>query len=433
MGYVAVSGGKQAIDASLELLELERLAEGRSLETQLVLDTLPELVEQVEGEGSLWAPDVAAIAVKQARGSVEEAVFLVRAYRSTLERLYTSRVIDTSAMQVNRRISAAFKDVPGGQVLGATRDYSHRLIDFDLADETPDDVRQALANLRATLPSEPVVREDGSLELFDDVPKVCDYLRSIKILASYPVDDTQPIDITKTPMSFPCPRSGILQCLTRGMTQAVIAIGYAAIRGFGLSHPTIGELRRGEMPVCIDGPAAALAGETPDPEDAYYLGSIPCCEVESLIVHDTEEHGVHRSDLDMGYGLVFGGDESKAIAMSVLDHSLRQDDVRFPTQDQEFVLLHIEGVEATGFISHLKLPHYVTFQSKLDSARRSAKIAAEREQEAAAGVQQTVGAEIAQTEAAPAEGDAARAQDATAGAEPAQTSTCAEGGASHEA
>ena len=70
--------------------------------------------------------------------------------------------------------------------------------------------------------------------------------------------------------------------------------------------------------------------------------------------------------------LVVGDDESKAIAMSVLDHSLRADDVGFPTQDQEFVLYHIDGVEATGFISHLKLPHYVTFQSKLDSALRSA-------------------------------------------------------------
>ena len=68
---------------------------------------------------------------------------------------------------------------------------------------------------------------------------------------------------------------------------------------------------------------------------------------------------------------MIGRAETKAIAMSVLDHSLRADDVRFPTQDQEFVLYHIDGVEATGFISHLKLPHYVTFQSKLDSAIRS--------------------------------------------------------------
>ena len=129
----------------------------------------------------------------------------------------------------------------------------------------------------------------------------------------------------------------------------------------------MGELRRGDLAVTIDAPGGA--GER---DDAYYLGSIPATEVESLIVCDeVDERGQHRSALDVGYGLVMGADESKAIAMSVLDHSLRADDVRFPTQDQEFVLYHIDGVEATGFISHLKLPHYVTFQSKLDSAIRS--------------------------------------------------------------
>ena len=365
MGYVAVSGGKQAIDASLELLDLERLASGRSIEPQLVLDTLPELVEQVEGEGSLWAPDVAAIAVKQARGSVEEAVFLVRAYRSTLERLYTSRVIDTGEMQVDRRISAAFKDVPGGQILGATRDYSHRLIDFDLAEEDDAAARDRLRELNAAIDEAAcaTVPED-----FSRVPRVLDYLRSIRMVPEYPVDDTEPVDITKTPLFFPAPRSVILQALSRGLTQAVIAIGYAAIRGFGISHPTVGELRRGTVPVEIDAPGAAADA---DPDDAYYLGSIPVTEVESLIVADVVENGEHRSALDVGYGCVMGSNESKAIAMSVLDHSLRQDDVRYPTQDQEFVLYHIDSVEATGFISHLKLPHYVTFQSKLDSALRS--------------------------------------------------------------
>ena len=123
-----------------------------------------------------------------------------------------------------------------------------------------------------------------------------------------------------------------------------------------------------------------VASGPASPEDAYYLGSLPVTEVESLIVCDEEDsEGGHRSALDVGYGLVMGGDESKAIAMSVLDHSLRADDVRFPTQDQEFVLTHIDGVEATGFISHLKLPHYVTFQSKLDSAVRSMRDAAAAE------------------------------------------------------
>ena len=367
MGYVAVSGGEQAIAASLDLLEAHRL-EGGALSCALIRDALPELVEQVQSEGSLWAPDEAAVAVKQARGSVEEAVFLMRAWRSTLERLYVSRVIDTSEMRVDRRISAAFKDIAGGQVLGATRDYSHRLIDFDLVDETAADVRERLRQINEDLADEADhSRAADDAETLARMPRVLDHLRSLDMVRSWPTDDAEPVDVTKTPLSFPAPRSAVLQALSRGLTQAVVAIGYAAIRGFGLSHPTVGELRRGDLAVTIDAPGGA--GER---DDAYYLGSIPATEVESLIVCDeVDERGQHRSALDVGYGLVMGADESKAIAMSVLDHSLRADDVRFPTQDQEFVLYHIDGVEATGFISHLKLPHYVTFQSKLDSAIRS--------------------------------------------------------------
>ena len=371
MGYVAVTGGEEAIEASLGLLERARLASGRALDVDLVLGCLPELVDQVQSEGSLWAPEGAAVAVKQARGSVEEAVFLMRAYRSTLERLYVSRTIDTGEMRVGRRISAAFKDIEGGQVLGATRDYSHRLIEFDLADETDAAVRERLRGLEAALAAAGGSSCDGeeAAALLARVPRVSDYLRSIGMVRSWERDDAEPVDVTKTPLSFPAPRSVILQALSRGLTQAVVAIGYAAIRGFGLSHPTVGELRRGRVPVTIDAPGAEGAG---DPDDAYYLGSIPVTEVESLIVTDEQaEDGSHYSGIDVGYGLVMGGDESKAIAMSVLDHSLRADDVRYPTQDQEFVLYHIDGVEATGFISHLKLPHYVTFQSKLDSTVRS--------------------------------------------------------------
>lgn len=366
MGYVAVTGGEQAIAASLDLNELRRVEAGRSVAVEDILATMPDLVNQVQSEGSLWAPEIAAVAIKQACGSIEEAVFLMRAYRSTLERLYTSRVVDTDGMRAGRRISAAFKDIEGGQILGATRDYSHRLIEFELADETVSDARERAREIRSRL-SAPA--DADAAALLDRVPRVLTYLRAIDMVRDWPVDDTEPVDITKTPLSFPAPRSVILQALSRGLTQAVVAIGYAAIRGFGLSHPTVGELRRGTVAIEIDAPGASEDVA----EDAYYLGSIPVTEVESLIVSDEEDgDGGHRSALDVGYGLVMGDDESKAIAMSVLDHSLRADDVRFPTQDQEFVLYHIDGVEATGFISHLKLPHYVTFQSKLDSALRSA-------------------------------------------------------------
>ena len=377
MGYVAVSGGREAINASIDLLELRRLSAGHVIDTKLIEQALPDLVNQVQSEGSLWSPEIAATAVKQASGSVEEAVFLVRAYRSTLERLYTSRTVESRDMRVNRRISAAFKDVPGGQILGATRDYSHRLIDFDLTEETDQDARELAARLNDALDSAAAaIVDDGKGDKGNGlrVPKVSDYLRSIGLLPTYENDDSDPVDLTKTPLFFPAPRSAILQSLSRGLTQAVVAIGYAAIRGFGLLHPTVGELRRGEIAITIDAPGNEGGSE----DDAYYLGSIPVCEVENLCVTDEVIDGNHVSSLDVGYGLVMGSDESKAIAMSVLDATLRSDDPRYPTQDQEFVLTHIDGVEATGFISHLKLPHYVTFQSKLDSALRSRRTSAEK-------------------------------------------------------
>ena len=380
MGYVAVSGGEQAITASLSLLERKRVGAGRTIDPDLIVEVLPHVVEQIQSEGSVWAPDVAALAFKQAAGSVEEAVFLVRAYRSTLERLYVSRPLDTAHMHVDRRISAAFKDIEGGQVLGATRDYSHRLIDFDLSDETDADVREKRARIDVEL--DRACDEISETQAYDDIPRVCDYLRGIGMIKRFEPADPEPIDVTKTPLSFPAPRSVILQSLSRGLTQAVIAIGYAAIRGFGLSHPTVGELRHGAVAVTVDAPD--VEGAEASEDDAYYLGSIPVCEVESLIpADDVDEAGEHVSNLDVGYGLVLGDDESKAIAMSVLDHSLRCDDVRYPTQDQEFVLYHIDGVEATGFISHLKLPHYVTFQSKLDSVLRSIRNAQSKEEGAA--------------------------------------------------
>lgn len=372
MGYVAVRGGGRAIEESLKLLELERLSAGEQASVGVIQSTFPELVDQVMGESSLYAPRLAALAIKQAQGSPEEAVFLLRAFRSTLERPYVSLTVDTERMDVERRISAAFKDVPGGQILGSTRDYSHRLIDFGLGSEDAESVRERVCELAAELAGatsadERAVR-DGCL------PKVCDYLRQEGLLQDCEDDDSLPQDATMEPLSFPASRSIRLQTLSRGMTQAVSALGYAAIRGFGPSHPTVGELRRGNVPIAVAHPV-----EPGGPEDAYYLGSIPVTEVESLFEVEREEDGENRLSFEIGYGLTMGRCETKAIAMSVLDHCLEMGDKRYPTQDEEFVLYHVDGVEATGFISHLKLPHYVTFQSKLGAVRSAQGSAKEEE------------------------------------------------------
>ena len=366
MGYVAVRGGGKAIEESLRLLECERVQGSAAWSVDDVAGTFPELVDQVMGEASLYAPQLAALALKQAQGSPDEAVFLLRAFRSTLERPYVSRPVDTAEMRPDRRISAAFKDVLGGQILGATRDYSHRLLAFELAEEDEAALSCKREELDAHFAAASPVSAPASAPAPTTLPRVLDYLRKEGLVDPVVPSDAEPMDATMCPLSFPAPRSVRLRTLSRGMTQAVEALGYAAIRGFGPAHPTVGELRRGLVAVAVDHPCAQG-----DPEDAYYLGSVPVTEVESVFMAEGEiaSDGKDRLSLAVGYGLVFGRAETKAIAMSVLDRCLDIGDARYPTQDEEFVLYHVDGVEATGFISHLKLPHYVTFQSKLSSVR----------------------------------------------------------------
>src|SRR6056297_3560056 len=135
--YVAVKGGEDAIDAAHELLAKERRGDTAvpELTTDQVREQLAIGVARVMSEGSLYDPDLAALAIKQARGDLIEAIFLIRAYRTTLPRFGASSPVDTARMACDRRISATFKDAPGGQVLGPTFDYTHRLLDFKLAAE----------------------------------------------------------------------------------------------------------------------------------------------------------------------------------------------------------------------------------------------------------------------------------------------------------
>src|ERR1700674_319207 len=133
--YVAVKGGERAIDNAHRLLAHAR--RGDPQVPELTLDQISEQlalgVDRGMAEGSLYDRGLAALAIKQARGDLIEAIFLVRAYRTTLPRFGASEPVDTAKMEIRRRISAAFKDLPGGQVLGPTFDYTHRLLDVALA------------------------------------------------------------------------------------------------------------------------------------------------------------------------------------------------------------------------------------------------------------------------------------------------------------
>jgi len=362
MGYVAVKGGTAAIEESIKRLKYERLKKGQIVAPAVIEGGMRGLIDQVMSESSLYSEHLAALAIKQAEGSPEEAVFLLRAYRSTLPRKHYSRTVHSEKMLVERRISASFKDIPGGQILGAAYDYTHRLLDFDLNDEREEDVAGWLHDFAGAGGN---VARGADLT---NLPKVLDYLRKEGLLAACEDDDSEPDDVTRESLHFPVSRSARLQILTRGQTGAVTSLGYAALRSYGALHPTVGELRVGKAPVYVDNPFH----ESPEAEDAYFIGEIKVTEVETLFPEAARKgNGWQEIQFAIGYGVCYGQNESKAIAMSILDRCLEKGQAEYPTHNEEFVLLHIDAVESTGFISHLKLPHYVTFQSELDSVRRS--------------------------------------------------------------
>jgi alpha-D-ribose 1-methylphosphonate 5-triphosphate synthase subunit PhnI len=355
MGYVAVKGGREAIENAGRFFKHEQV-KGSSLPLDLdqICEQLHLAVDRVMGEGALYAPRLAALALKQAAGDSFEAAFMLRAYRTTQPRLGYSIAQSTEKMRVIRRISAAFKEIPGGQVLGPTSDYTLRLLNFELADEANDAHIRYVQQLFNDLP--------GVEPLCDSFPKVVEILRSEGLAEdrqSTGANEQDIFDITRQPLTFPAPRSASLQAMAMGETGGLLALAYSNMRGFGVVHPYIGELRMGYLPLKVNNPYAHK------PE---FVGEVKVTEAE-IISKMSTSGGPPR--FRIGYGICFGHNETKAISMGVLDRAMQTEEPSVPSEDPEFVLLHIDGIESMGFCNHFKLPHYVTFQSELDRLRKA--------------------------------------------------------------
>ncbi|MCT4557563.1 MAG: carbon-phosphorus lyase complex subunit PhnI [Pelagimonas sp.] len=346
--YVAVKGGERAIDNAHAWLAEERRGDTSIDEMSVgqIREQLALAVNRVMAEGSLYDPDLAALAIKQARGDLIEAIFLIRAYRTTLPRFGGTVPVETDKMACIRRISATFKDAPGGQVLGPTFDYTHRLLDFKLAADG--DVPEA--------PQADPRRED--------TPKILGFLNQEGLIQQEPQGDDTPPDLTREPMELPSDRSLRLQALTRGDEGFILGMAYSTQRGYARNHAFVGELRIGTCTVEMDIPELGFAIE---------VGEVELTECET--VNQFTGSKTEPPQFTRGYGLVFGQTERKAIAMALVDRALRwkelgEDDMGAPAQDEEFVLMHADNIQATGFLEHIKLPHYVDFQSELELVRK---------------------------------------------------------------
>ena len=345
--YVAVKGGERAISAAHAWLDETRRGDPAlpELTVAQIEQQMPLAVDRVMAEGSCHDRFLAALAIKQAKGDLIEAAFLLRAYRTTLPRFGASEPLETGAMRLRRRISATYKDLPGGQVLGPTFDYTHRLLDFALAAEGGD--REATPQAEAPV---------------GETPRVTELLAREGLMQREEAGEAEPGDLTRQPLTFPAARDVRLQNLARGDEGFVLALGYSTQRGYGGNHPFVGEIRVGHVAVEFTPPELGFPIE---------LGEIAVTECQ--MVNQFKGSRTEPPQFTRGYGLVFGHGERRAMAMSLVDRALRSaelgEDVTAPAQDQEFVLYHSDNIEATGFVEHLKLPHYVDFQSELENLR----------------------------------------------------------------
>lgn len=237
------------------------------------------------------------------------------------------------------------KTFPAFQLLGPTYDYTHRLLDFTL-----------LANGETPTLTTADSEQQPSPHVFS--------LLARQGLAKFEEDSgAQPDDITRTPPVYPCSRSSRLQQLMRGDEGYLLALAYSTQRGYGRNHPFAGEIRSGYIDIFIV------------PEElgfAVNVGELLMteCEMVNGFIDPPDE----PPHFTRGYGLVFGMSERKAMAMALVDRALQAPEygehATGPAQDEEFVLAHADNVEAAGFVSHLKLPHYVDFQAELELLKR---------------------------------------------------------------
>jgi len=352
--YVAVKGGESAIAAAHELLAKARRGDPAVPEITVaqIREQLSLSVDRVMCEASLYDPDLAALAIKQARGDLIEAIFLARAFRTTLPRFGYSQPVDTAEMTIRRRISATFKDLPGGQVLGPTFDYTHRLLDPSLMEGG----------------GQPGAREpEPAQEPLEPAPHVCALLGRQGLIEANDAPSDAPVnDVTRGALDFPAPRDLRLQALARGDEGFLLALGYSTQRGYGRTHPFAGEIRMGRVEASFV--PEELGFEVP-------LGEVTLTECE--MVNQFAGSAAAPPQFTRGYGLTFGHSERKAMSMAMVDRALRAEElgepVSAPAQDAEFVLSHADNVQATGFVEHLKLPHYVDFQAELALVRQLRK------------------------------------------------------------
>ncbi|HLL65777.1 MAG TPA: carbon-phosphorus lyase complex subunit PhnI [Micromonosporaceae bacterium] len=357
MGYSGARGGLAAILAAEDLVRRQRdHAPAPWASTEQIIERFRLAVDRVMGEAGLYHEATTAAALRQGEGDSLEASHLVRAHRSTLPRLAVSEPVDPDEMVVLRRIVPAFREPDGPQLLGRTTDYTGRLLEQPVGPPAP--AAPTSAPSAAAPPATPLVEPASPrAEELRSPRRFLDLLRKLDLVVEHRGErgDPEPHDITRKPARPPAERSAVLAAMARAETGALIALWYRSVLGpdGNVHEVTLGEVRHGRLPLRVRHP------HTGNP---VTIGEFRATEAEAI--EDLDGPDEDRTRFDVGYGLCFGHNERKAIAMANLDIANRRFG-RAGTLEQ-LLLLTTDGLDSAGFLEHLKLPHYVTFRSMVE-------------------------------------------------------------------
>lgn len=369
MGYTSVTVDETAVLAAAALASA-RPAPAVADPIGFITGSLRLLADTVMAEAGVVEPAIAARALLQSNGDIARAVSLVRAWAAMLSRFERVRV-DMDELRATRRISPGFKEPRGGQYLGASLDYQQRLLDLRSGDASGDGhpMKGVAGNGGSASPAQGAAASgDGNaVPGREPDPMPQHFRRALEPLTLEgfvdPEPQATPRDITRIPL-LPSHRGALQQLLCRADTGAMTAIGYTGIRGWGQRpDPTLAELRCGKLPVRIHRPQGGT----------FEVGEIDATMAE-VVLYRASEDGATDLHFTLGIGATPGRVERRAIAAAILDgNSARArseaSGAKTPVEDAEFLSVVLDGQEASGFVEHLRLPHYVTFTSELDRVR----------------------------------------------------------------
>ncbi|PHR72641.1 MAG: phosphonate metabolism protein [Arcobacter sp.] len=334
MAFYAIKGGEEAIKNSLSYYN-DYSKEQNNINDEDLINTLTFSIDKVISEASLYSKKLAAKAIKRSAGDLLNASFFLRAHRSTCQRIGIAKELDVNNMKLQRRISSAFKDIKGGQLLGPSNDYEIKLLNE-------------------------IKKEEVDLENYSDknnvIKSALTPLREQNLIKKLKKDKTI-WDITRNYPNAPYPRSAVLQVMSRAESGSLLAVSYTTMRGYGDVHPTIGDLRIGTLDIKFTHPFT---------KKEVLIGEIEATAVECAGTFNKDDQG--DTKLTTGFGFCFGKNETKTISMAITDLTLYNKPYSVGSDyilaaDYEMIMHHLDGIESFGMTSHFKLPHYVTFQT----------------------------------------------------------------------